>query len=452
MFRISFRASLLILLELIVAPLMRAQAPAGGSAPPVLTLNDALRIAEAHNRDLQVSELNVAKAREGVAEARTYYFPKLDTYVLGGAPLQPIKFTIPAGSLGTYPSTGPLPGKNATISSPEQLSAFLNGSAAQPLTQLYKIHLQVGQARLNINLSQEQVRGQRQETDRQVKEVYYQLSELQSQVESAEATVRYLTELSGLAERRLKVQTILASDLLTIQAKLKQAEYQLLTLQDSIDIQKQSLNQLLGRDLSTQFSVEDEPLPDDTELSLEAARKEALEQRPDVHEANLEIQIAQLDVRRERAEYIPNISLQVSDLSFQNISFLPQNAASAGFLMQWQPFDWGYKRHKIAELKTVTQQKVLTEQNTEQQVLLNVDDTFRKLKEARLLLDARADERQAEQEKLREMTNRYAQQTALLSDLLQQESAVSQAEAQYQQALQGFWTARTEFEKATGVN
>jgi outer membrane protein TolC len=49
------------------------------------------------------------------------------------------------------------------------------------------------------------------------------------------------------------------------------------------------------------------------------------------------------------------------------------------------------------------------------------------------------------------VTNRYNQKAALLSDLMQQQAAVSQAEAQYQQALAGFWTARANFEKAVGV-
>jgi outer membrane protein TolC len=195
-----------------------------------------------------------------------------------------------------------------------------------------------------------------------------------------------------------------------------------------------------------------QPFSDIAESDLEIARKQALEQRPEVREARLQTRSAQLDVRRERAEYIPDLSLQVSYLSFQNTNFLPQNAGNVGFLFQWQPFDWGYKKHKIRELKTTSQQKALSEQDAEQQVLLDVEGKFRKLTQARMLLDAQSDAREAEQAKLREVTNRYAQQTALLPDLLQQQATVSQADAQYQQALAGFWTSRAEFEKAIGAN
>ena len=442
----------LLILGLNALPMMWGQASDANSASPLLTLDDAVRIASGNNRDVRISVLNVTKAKETVAETKTNFLPKLDSYVLAGAPLQQLNFTVPAGSFGTYPGIGPIPGKESSIRSPQQFGAFAYATAAQPLTQLYKVKLAVEEARLGIDLAHEGVRGQEQETRRQVKEAYYQVAQIQVQVESVKAEVQALTELSAITERRLTEQTVLASDSLTVKAKLKQQRYQLLTLQDSLELQKQNMNRLLGRDLRTQFRVEMQPVEDIAELDLEIARKQALEQRPEVREARLQTMTAQLDVRRERAEYIPDLSAQVSYLSFQNVNFLPQNAGNVGFLFQWQPFDWGYKKHKIRELKAVSEQKALTEQDAEQQVLLDVEAKFRKLTEARVLLDAEADERQAEQAKLREVTNRYAQQTALLSDLLQQQSVVSQADAQYEKALAGFWTSRAEFEKAIGTN
>jgi outer membrane protein TolC len=57
----------------------------------------------------------------------------------------------------------------------------VNASAAQPLTQLFKVNLAVKQARLGIDLAKEGVRAQSQDTVRQVKEAYYQVAELQAQ-------------------------------------------------------------------------------------------------------------------------------------------------------------------------------------------------------------------------------------------------------------------------------
>ena len=429
-----------------------AQAPESDSAAaPLLTLDEAIHIATGQNRDVRISALDITKAKETVAQAKTNYLPLLDIHVLAGFPLQTVNFIVPAGTFGTYPGIGPIPAKNSSIQSPVQFGAFLNGTATQPLTQLYKVNLAVKQAQFGIDLAKEGLRSQEQETARQVKEAYYQVAQLQAQVASAKATVQALIELSTLTRQRLVQQTVLESDSLSVKSNLKRQRYQLLVVQDAFELQKRNLNHLLGRDLRTPFSVEMQPFAELAEWDLEIARKQALEQRPELREARLQTKIAEMDVRREHAKYIPDLSIQVGYLGFQNINFVPQNVGYVGFLFQWQPFDWGYKKHRITELKATTEQKATGEQDVEQRVLLDVEDKFRKLAEARMLLDAQTDQREAEQVRFSEVTNRYNQQAALLSDLLQQQAAMAQAEAQYQQALAGVWTARAEFDKAIGV-
>ena len=446
-----YRPLFLLLLGTIGGSVVRAQAPEQDSPAPLLTLDEAIRIATSNNRDIRISSLDITKAKETVAQTRTNYFPNLQTYVLAGSPLQPLNFRVPAGTFGTYPGTGPIPGRDSNIRSPERIGAFITASAAQPLTQIHKVNLAVYQARLGINLAKEELRGQQQETARQVKEAYYQVAQLQAQVASARATVKALIELSNVTGQRLAQLTVLESDSLTVNAKLKQTRYQLLTTQDAFEVQKQNLNHLLGRDLRTPFSVEMQTFGELTEWDLQAARKQAVEQRPELREARLQTKIAAMDVRRERAKYIPDISFQVGYLGFQNVNFLPQNAGTVGFVLQWQPFDWGYKKHRIREFQATTNQKATGEQDAEQRVLLEVEDKFRKLAEARMLLDAQTEQRRAEQVRFVEVTNRYNQQSALLSDLLRQQAEVSQAEAHYQQALAGVWTARAEFERAIGM-
>ena len=446
------RVSLILWLQLTLFSVAWAQTPEPATTTaPLLTLDEAIRVANGTNRDIQISKLEIVKAQETVAEAKTNYFPKLDANVLAGTLLRPLNFRVPAGSFGTYPGVGPIPATDSNIHSPVRFGAFVNASAAQPLTQLFKVNLAVHQAQLGIDLAKEGVRAQSQDTVRQVKEAYYQVAQLQAQVESATAAVQALSEMSTLTEQRLAQEIVLRSDSLTVKAKLKQQRYQLLTALDAFELQKQDLNRLLGRDLRTPFSVEMLPFGELVEWDLDTARRQALEQRPELREAKLQTKMAEMDVRREHAKYIPDLSLQVSYLGFQNVNFLPQNVGTVGLQFQWQPFDWGYKKHRIAELRATTEQKATAERDVEQRVLLEVEEKFRKLGETRILLDAQTDQREAEHAKLHEVTDRYNQKAALLADLMQQQAAVSQAEAQYQQALAGFWTARADFEKAIGA-
>ena len=50
-----------------------------------------------------------------------------------------------------------------------------------------------------------------------------------------------------------------------------------------------------------------------------------------------------------------------------------------GFWCNGEPFDWGRKRHKAKSLRDVTKQSILAERDTEQQVLLDVNDEIPRL-------------------------------------------------------------------------
>ncbi len=53
-------------------------------------------------------------------------------------------------------------------------------------------------------------------------------------------------------------------------------------------------------------------------------------------------------------------------------------------------------------------------------------------------------------EKLREVTEKFQQKTVLLRDVLQQQSAVEGSNADYNEAMAKFWTAKANFQKAIG--
>ncbi|MGD0903321.1 MAG: TolC family protein [Terracidiphilus sp.] len=443
MTRLAFCAVLLFS----ICQAQQAQQPA---AAPVLTLDEAIQTALKDNRQLQSAQLDVSKAQQATAEIGASRYPQFSADVLSGIALNPIHFTIPEGAIGDIPGIGPLPAENKDVTEPRRVTAIVHGSAVQPLTQLYKIDLGVRSSRIGEEFARQSLRQKRQELAEQVRDAYYQIVQAQGQVAAAEASLSALVELGGLTERRLAEETVLKSDLLSVKAKTSQQRLQLLTLRDGIATSKESFNRLLGRDLRTEFSVEPLPAPSVEELDLETARAKALEQRPEIREAKLQVEKAGLDIRRERAEYLPNLSVQLSYLSFANISFAPQNLTSAGFLFQWQPFDRGQKHHKIEELKSAAAQADLASTDAGQQVLIDVGAQYRKLAEARALLEAQMAVQESEREKLRVVMQRFEQKAVLMADVLQQQAALAEADSQLSQAVSGFWTAEAAFRRALG--
>jgi outer membrane protein TolC len=243
---------------------------------------------------------------------------------------------------------------------------------------------------------------------------------------------------------------VLKADSLRVAAQHSKALYQLTVIEDALADQKEALNRLLGRELQTEFSVEMVPSSLPEESSLQEARKSAIEMRPEIKAETIKKEQATLETKIEKTRYIPDISIQANYLTTPNISFLPQNVGAVGVLLTWQPWDWGQKRHNMAQKVDAEKQAQLSVDNVRQQVLQEVDSAYRRLREARGLLTAAQAARDAEAEKLRNEMDDYSHQAIVLSDLLQQQSSVASAEDQYRQGLLAFWRARADFERALG--
>ncbi len=429
-----------------LSPCARAQT----SDADVLTLDQAIQLAHSNNRNLKQSGLDVNKQRDALREARTEFFPRLDTSLLAAQLLTPIDFTIKAGQLGTYLSTGPVPASNTDLHTPARPIAVASVTLTQPLTQLFRIHLFVSEQRLKVDAAQLSLNESGQKLTDDVRQAYYDVLQSQSQQESQQSTVKYLEELQELTGRRFGQQAALEADKLSVKAELAKAVYQLTTIEDTLADRKEALNHLLGRDLETAFSAETVPSTLPEEQDLTAARAVALEDRPEIKEAANRTKQASLETKIEKSHYIPDISIQASYISPANITFLPQNIGSVGALLTWQPWDWGQKRHNVAQKVDAEEQSALSADDTRDQILLDVNSNFRHLREARAQRAAADAARDAEREKLRNQQEAYSQQSILLSDLLRQQASVADAEEQYSEALLGYWRARANFEKALG--
>src|ERR1700690_379812 len=440
------KVTCLFVTALCLLPLANPQTNGGA----LLTLDEALLLAKSKNRDLKLFGLDVGKQREALGEAKTHLYPRFDTSVLASELLAPLDFPIQKGQFGTYAGTGPIPASNTDLHTPARPIAITSVTATQPLTQLLRIHLSIAGERLKVDAAQFSFDQREQKLTDDVRQSYYQVLQEQIQYESQQSMVKYLEELLQLTDRRFSQYAALEADRLSVKAEVAKATYQLTTIEDKLADSKESLNHLLGRSVEMEFSVEPVAATLPEEQDLATARANALERRPEMKLAANRVRQAELAIKSEKTHYIPDIAIQASYVSPVNINFLPQNIGSVGALFTWQPWDWGEKRHKVREAALTEKQAGLSAEDAREQILLDVDSNFRRLREARAHLAVAEALRDAETEKMRNQKEAYAQQSILLSDLLKQQSSLAEAESQYHQAVLAFWSARADFQKTLG--
>jgi outer membrane protein len=429
----------------------RAQETTSSQRAELLTLEQAISIALRENVQIKNAGLDVGKATEEFEASRTRRLPNFSFEIIGAQQLTPIDFTFERGVFGTFPGIGPIPGENTKISTPLKPTAIFMTRVTQPLSKLYSINLGLKQAELKREIAEEEVRAKRLQIVRDVKRAYFALLQTQSSLDAAQETVRMYKELDRVTSDYLAQQVVLKTDGLDVKSRLAKSEYDVMTLVDQANVQKQQLNLLLGRDVASDFTVSSVPGADDLESDLMSARVLAMQQRPELREARLKVKAAESDRRAKKAEYIPEVNLSFQHIATANFSnFIPRSYMNIGVTVTWEIFDWGRKRHELAEKDLTTQQARNSLKEAESQVLIDVNDKFNKLRQARQLFRVTQLGRESAAENVRVLTNRYKVQMSLLSDVLRAQAQLEQANSDGRQALLAFWTAKAEFESAIG--
>lgn len=433
------------------ATLSVAQPAEQQSSLPELTLEQAVEIAVANNSNLQTASLETQRAADDLAANRTRRFANTQIVGLGAQLVTKPSVTFPAGSLGVYRATGPIPSTNKTIEIARKPAGTADIAVAQPLSTQYQLHLQLKALALGLEGTRQDQEKTRLEVIDQVRRAYYTVVDAQSALDSLQASLPYYEESHRLALENRGKETILESDLLNADAQLLKIQNAISDANDSVASASETLNDLMGRDIHTQFRVA--AISDaDTDLATpEAMEARALQDRPDVKKAKLQVQQADYDARAKKAEYIPDVSLAFdyyTTTNFQNV--LPSNIGTVGLSLKWEPWDWGRRRKEYAEKRVKEEQAKVGVDATERGVLVEVRNACRQLENTRRQLALSDATERATRQKLKEIQEQVKRQAALSSELFQAQSDLASADSQQQQTLAAFWKARADLKKAIG--
>lgn len=420
-------------------------------AAEILTLEQAIALAGQNNRLVKNSSLDVDKAVAQVEATKTRRLPALSFRAQANQLLAPIQFSFAQGAFGTFPATGPIPAQDTKLETSQRMIGVLYATISQPLLEQFSIHKNIELGELGKEVATEQLRNQRQTVVANIKRTYFGLIQTQRSLEAAEEAIRLYRELERLVKDQVRQQKALEADHLDMKAKLAEAEYNALVLRNSLAAQREQLNELLGREVQTEFSVTGEPEPTETDDPADPVLDRALQQRPDVRQAHLQVRQAEHDKAIKKLEYLPAVDLAFNYISLQNVGqVLPHQIVTAGIWLTWEPFDWGRKQHELAGKRQALMQARNGALEAEAQAQVDVRNRHRTLLQAKVLLPAKRLAKETAQERLRIAKNRYVQKAALLKDVLQAQSDLVDADAQYSQALSGYWSAKADFDKATG--
>lgn len=196
--------------------------------------------------------------------------------------------------------------------------------------------------------------------------------------------VGIVRELFDIVDKRFVEGAISKTDVLMVQARLKEAELQLNTSETNYRTAVQALNVMMGEEADRPIVLGDSirqpmAIPSLYDLQL------VLENRPDYRIAQQDIELARLQTRLVKANYLPNLAVGIKenwgttlinvdgDKRFSTIAFAKVNIPV---------FYWGERRHNVRLSETQEETRELERSKLLDQIRLDLSNAWVSLTEA----------------------------------------------------------------------
>jgi multidrug efflux pump subunit AcrB/outer membrane protein TolC len=413
-----------------------------------IPLDEAIALATSQNSTVKMARMKTKEMDAKVSEARASYFPVLSNESNAAHLGKMDSLTIPLGVLGNYPSVGEIPGKNVSIKLGKQDFLLSTTTAAQPITQFFKIHAGVSVARAEAGMARTDVQRAEDEVALKMKVLYFNLLSTERRQEAAKLRIQAGEEHLAEAQNGVESGTVLELKVLEGKAQIAAARHELGSLEDAISDMQVEFNDLAGLALDTKVElVAPETAADAVAEDMEA---DALAHNPEVASARLTLARAKAALSAARAEYIPELGAFAQYVYQSGVPLLSENNGAVGLRMNWTLAEFGKRSGLVRERQAGVAEAEENLHQAENHVRVEIEKSLRKVRRAETGLEAARESAEARKEMRRITADQVEAKTANASALREAEAQFAEAEAELFQAEMERSTARAELERIMG--
>jgi multidrug efflux pump subunit AcrB/outer membrane protein TolC len=424
-----------------------------------VTLDEAIHLATEQNSLVKMARDKAKEADGRMTQARANYFPLVTNQSLATRLNQTEFLEIQKGALGSYSATGPLPGNNVFIELGRQDAFLTTTGAAQPITQMFKIHAGASVARADAAAAHSDVLEAGNEIALNVKTLYYHLLSAERHKHALELRIQAGEQSLDEARKGVESGVVLEETVLKGEAQLAEARHALGAVDDAIDDMEVQFNDLLGLPLATKCELTDPDqetgswptaAPPATTTPVAELESEALTKNPNVASARHMLEKAHAGLNAAHAEYIPDVTGIVQNIHQNGAPLLPTDTEVVGFRAEWTISEFGKRTGLVHERKAQVAEAEENLQHTENQVCIDIEKELRKLHRTADELDAARRLVKDRTEMLRVVGDQVHASTANVSALRDADAQLADAQAQLFDAEMDRAIAQAELDRTEG--
>jgi len=340
-------------------------------------------------------------------------------------------------------------------------------SVTQPIFAGFSILRQYDVAKLGLNAAEIKEKLTRQDIILEAKTVYFELLKAQKLRKIAEETVVQIDAQKNVAENFYQVgmsplNDLLQgmsplNDLLQAQVELANAKQELIVAKNNMDNAESDFNTLLRRPVNTPVAIEDILDYSSFEKDLEYCFTQANNNRLEIKISELDVEISEKELQLAKKDYYPSINLEGNyfregtdwDVDGGEGIFDPSGWNILA-VARWNFFEWGRTYYGTNEKRSRLSQSQFRKDQLLDNIQQEVKKTYLRTQEAeRAIITVEKAIEQAK-ENFRINQERYKQQVATSTDVLDAQTLLSRTMTNYYSALYAFKIAKATLYRVMG--
>jgi len=424
-------------------------------AQQLLSLDSCLSLARQHNCTIRSAALEVAVSQEMKKQMLWKYFPQvsLQGFAFGAAkPLIDADVT----EMGLQGETKDLlrttfelldalakeKDPNASVSSEIKMlrwGARANAQAVQPLYWGGQIVTANKLAQLGIDASRLKQEVSERDVEQEVTDTYWLIAGLIDKRQTVSKVLNLLDTISNIAQVAYNNGLVTTNDLLRVQLKQNEMQTKSLQLENGIQLASRMLCHLIGQPYDHELFLQ--PLNDDDIIALsEQPDTIIISNRPETKLLELNIRYNQMNRRLTLGETLPHLALGITG-GYSNF-FEKHTANALVFVNLSIPLTgWGETAHRLKQHDLKIQQAELMQQDLTEKMSLQNRQIYDHLIESLKLMEQHRSSRNLAQENHRISLMNYQAGVGTMTELMEAEALLLQAENAYTDALITYRTA-----------
>lgn len=406
--------------------------------PTLFTIPSSIEYALKHNTQILSSKEGVAAAEANKSKQFTQFLPKLS---------------------GRYSYTRANEDRpvSGIITTAEDLYRFV-ATLDQPIFSGFSRLTQYEISELGLKaqglLEQQAIR----DLILQVKRSYFELLQKEKLGMVSEQAVTQLMAHLEVAKSFYDVGMIPRNELLQADVELANARQDLVVGQNNVLVAKSLFNTILRRQVDRPVEVEDVLAYEPFDQAYAEALEKALTLRTEILIADLDVNTAEKDITLSKTDYYPSVDLQAN---YRRLGDDPGINGGEGITaadewdmtatLSWTFWEWGKTRYGVNEKLRRLEQARLAKIGIEDTIRYEVKEAYLKVKEAEnnILTAEKAVEQAKENYRINE--ERYKEQVATTTDVLDARTLLTKTQNNYFNALSAFNISKAALERAMGL-